>query len=439
VRRAGLLALAFLASLLGLQPVRAAGLEWGATVQGRVGYGSNPFLDQRGNAGTGLVGATVAPVLRWREPTAVTELSGSYNRNQYFSRYGNADDYTIDLRRNQQVSAKLSVNAHVGYFSSISGGLLSPYYDAGPAVTGPVGVDAGTIGGSLNTGAGGLGAVGGALGSGSVPSGFASGPVIINPGTVDRLAVGARQRRLSGDAGFNWQPTARDNIHASVLAERDTFTRFGGDYDYLSANAGYLRTLDARTSVGFDVTVGRVYSRAFPDSSSVQPSVTVQRRVGARWTLNAGVGAIIASQRGDGEIRRRTTVTPGFNASLCGEYPRASVCLSASRTAAPSGIGGLRRQTQFGVNGTFRLTERSRLIGAATYGISDSGNAVLINGVRYGNQRFALARLDYQRDLSRRISAGVGGSYQARSGAGLSDVHALAITFNLTARLGRLS
>lgn len=389
MRKGALLTLAPLAALLG-RPAHAASFEWSATLEGRIGYGSNPFLNRGGNGGTGLVGGTVAPVLRWRDPKSVTELSGSYNRDQYFSKYGHADDLAVDLRRTQQFSSKLSGNAHVGYYSQISG-LFSPYYNT----------------------------------------------VVTDPVAVDQLAVGTRQRRIAGDAGLQWQPTERDEFHVSGVAQRSDYSRFGGDFTYIGGTAGYLRTLDQRTKVGLDVTVGHIYSDAFPDSTTYQPSLEVQRTLSARWSLNAGVGVIVEEERFG--ARDRTSVSPGFNASLCGTYPRLSVCFTAARAVAPSGIGGLRRQTQFGVDGTYRLSERSRINGVATYGLSDSDEPVLVDGVRYGDQRYALARLAYQRDLSRRVAAGVSGNYQERSGGGLRDVHAVAITFNLTARLGRLT
>lgn len=386
MKKAGLLLLALLAVLFGAPPALAGTFEWGGTVEGRVGYGTNPYLNTGSDAGSGLVGLTIAPTLRWRDPTSTTELSGSYNRDQYFTRYDHADDYNVDLRRTQQISSKLTANAHAGYFSSISG-LLSPYYNT----------------------------------------------VVIDPGAVDQLAVGTRQNRVYGDAGFNWTPTARDSFRLSGVAEHDDFSHFGGDYSYVGATGGYLRTIDARTRVGFDLTVGKTYSHDFPDSSSVEPSLAVQRVLSAHWTFNGGIGAIIEHQAS------RTSVTPGFNASLCGTYPRLSVCLTGSRTAAVSGLGGLRRQTQVGVNVTYNLTEHSRVLAVGSFGISEADQRVVIDNVSYGNQRYALARVDYQRDLSRRLTAGVSGSYQRRTGAGLPNVHALAITFNLTARFGHLT
>lgn len=390
MRKSGQLFLALMAMLCGTAPASAGTFEWGTTVEGRIGYGTNPFLNFDNNKGSGLVGFTIAPTVRWREATSSTDLSGSYNRDQYFTRYRHADDFNVDLRHTQHLSDKLSANADVGYFSSISG-LSSSFYNR----------------------------------------------VVIDPGVVDQLAIGTRQRRVYGDAGLNWQPTSRDSFQLSGIAERNTFSRFGGDYSYLGLTGGYLRTIDARTRVGFNVSVGRTYSHDFPNSSTIQPSLVVQRTLDAHWTFNGGVGIIVQREKDIGGSR--TTVTPGFDVSLCSTYPRLSLCVTGSRQAAASGLGGLRRQTQIGANATYRLTEHRRIVGVASYGISQADRTVLIDNITYGNQRYALGRVDVQQDVSRRVTAGVSGSYQRRTGSGLPEVHALAITFNLTAKFGHLS
>ena len=382
--------LALLAVLCGGGPAFAGTFEWGTTLEGRAGYGTNPFLNFDTNKGSALVGFTIAPTLRWREATSTTELAGSYNRDQYFTRYDHTDDFNVDLRHTQQLSTKLSANGEVGYFSSISG-LSSSIYNR----------------------------------------------VVIDPGVVDQLAIGTRQRRIYGDAGLAWQPTSRDSFQLSAVGERNTFSRFGGDYSYLGLTGGYLHTIDARTRVGFNISVGRTYSHDFPDSTTIQPSLVLQRTLDAHWSFNGGVGIILQREQDIGGTR--TTVTPGFNASLCSTYPRLTFCVTGSRQAAASGLGGLRRQTQIGANATYHLTEHSRVLGVASYGISQADRNVIIDSISYGNQRYALARADYQQDLSRRLSAGVTGSYQRRTGSGLPNVHALAITFNLTAKFGHLS
>jgi hypothetical protein len=383
--------LLFAALLALLLPAAAqADVTWGGTAEARVGYGTNPFLYDNSNAGSGLIGFTLAPQVDWREPTATTVLSGSYNRDQYFSKYGHADDYGVDLRRTQQFSSKLSGTAHAGYFSSISG-LLSPFYNN----------------------------------------------IVSQPGTIDSLAVGARQKRVFGDVGLDYQPNARDAFSVTGVAEHDSYSRFfGGNYTYVGGTGSYSRAIDARTRVGVQLVGGESFSRAYPDTASIQPAATLQRKLSAHWTFKGSLGAIIELERTGG--RSRTRVTPGFSASLCDDHPRLSLCATASRQTAPSGLGGLRRETQFGVEGTYRLTERSRVTGSVVAGRSDTDDPVLVDRVAYGNQRYVFARVSYQRDLSRRLAAGASGFFQQRSGGGLRNIHALAITFNLTAKFGHL-
>ena len=367
-----------------------AEVTWGATAEARLGYGTNPFLSGAGDndAGSGLVGFTLAPHLDWAQPTGLTTLAASYNRDQYFSRYGSADDYGVDLRRRQRVTGRLTATADAGYFSSRSG-LLSTYYNG----------------------------------------------VITSPNLVDALAVGTRQRRTHGDLGLDWRPNARDDLQLSAFAEHDSFARIPrGDYTYYGATIGDSHAIDARTRVGAQLTVSRTQSAGFPDGTSFQPAATVQRTLGAHWTFNGSLGAIIQRQRVNG--RTRSDVTPGFSASFCHDGVHSHVCLTASRQTAPSGLGGLRRQTQFGVEGVYRLTEHSRLLASGAYGISDTAGTVLLDTISYGDQRYAFARLGYQRDLSARLAAGLNGFYQRRTGRGLPEVHSVAVTVSLTARFG---
>lgn len=374
-----------------VSPALADTVDLGATIDARIGYGSNPFLRNDQNEGSVLVGGTIAPVLTLRNSVATTELSGSYNRDQYLRRYGSTDDFNVDLRRTQQLNAKLSANAHVGYFSSISG-LLSPYYNS----------------------------------------------VVVDPGAVDQLAVGLRQRRVYGSAGLNWQPTARDSYFVVGNAEHDTYSGFGSSYDYYGATVGYTRQVNARTKLGVQLGIGKYESSNAPSSQSASPSITVERILSAHWTFKGSVGAIVERERF--MHRAHTSVSPGFSASFCATYPRLSICLTGDRSTASSGLGGLRRQTQFGVSGSYTLTARSRILFAGSYGISKTSDDVAVNNVgSLGSLRYALARLDYQRDLTRRVSAGVSGSYQSRAGAHFPGAHALAITFNLTAKLGHLT
>lgn len=381
-----------IAALLALlaPAIARADVTWGGTVEGRVGYGSNPYLYYDRAGGSGLVGFTLAPEVDWKQATATTVLSGAYNRDQYFTHYDHAEDYNVDLRRTQQFSSKLSGTAHAGYFSSISG-LLSPYYDT----------------------------------------------IVVQPTSVDSLAVGTREHRIYGDAGLQYTPNARDAFSVTGTVIRDDFQHFGGDYTYVGGTGSYSRAIDAKTRVGVELIGGQTYSKAFPDSSSVQPAATLERKLSAHWTFNGSLGAIIERERYAG--RNHTTVTPGFTAALCDKQSRLDLCLTASRQSAPSGIGGLRRETQFGASATYRLNERSRITASGAYGFSDADARILIDNVSYGDQRYAFARLNYQRDLSRRLSAGASGYYQSRSGSGLPNIHALAITFNLTARFGHIS
>ena len=369
-------------------PADADTLSWSATVEGRAGYATNPFLDFNRNAGSGVLGLTIAPSLTLRNSKAQTDLNGSFNYDKYTTNYGHDYDFTIDLRRRQQLSPEVSINGEVGYFSLISA-LTSPYYNA----------------------------------------------LIIDPGAVDQLAIGLRSRRVFGSAGITWTPSTRDQFSLSGNAEHDSFSRFGESYDYYGATGSYLRQIDGRTHLGVSLGLGHYNSSVAGSSTSVSPNLVVQRVLSARWNLNASVGAIVEDEHF--RSGSHTSVTPGFNIGLCGKYTRWDVCFSGSRQTASSGLGGLRRQTQLGANGSYRLNEHSRVLGEASYGFSKQDDRLQQEFFATGTLRYASARLAYQRDLGRRFSVGGSGTYQNRSGGNIPDAHSYSATVNLTAHLGR--
>ena len=382
MRRLGGAALA----LLSVAPAIGAPMDFGGTAEVRAGYGTNPFLVSGQNGGSGLVGFTLSPVLTRRAETSTTSLGVTYNRDQYFRRYDHADDFLVDLNRTQQLSTKLSATAHAGYSSSISA-FISPTFDN----------------------------------------------IVVDPTVIDQLALGQRRKRIEGDAGLSWQPTARDTFTLGVNAEKDSYGgRTAIDYYYYGANGSYSRAISSHTRIGVQLAASKVDQKGFRDSISYSPSFLLTQEINQHWTFNGSIGGII-----DREHRTTggtdTTTSLGFSGSLCGTYPRLNTCITASRQSAPSGIGGLRRQTQIGVTADYQLTEHSRLSGAASYGVSTEASPAI-----FPRQHFTLARIDYDRDLTRRISAGAGATYQSNTGGSLYGGHSVTVTAHLRAKFGRL-
>ena len=372
----------FLATaLLGITTAaNAAPVEFGMSIQGRAGYGSNPHLVQDDNPGSLLVGIRLAPQIRTRTETSTTSLSGYYDYTHYTRRYGHSDSLGIDARHEQQFSPTLSGNVHAGYVDSFN------------ALFGPL--DA-----------------------------------------IDEVTIGQRQRVVSGDAGLSYQPNARDTWDISGYGSSAFYPNADqrlSDYTNYGGGLGYSRVLNGSTSIGARFGIGRYDSRFFADTTSYQPSLTIKQRLSATWALDAHVGMILQRSAFAGTHFSSNSV--GFGANLCRTAPRSTLCFEASRDTSPSGLGGLRTELRGTASIDYKLTDRSSIRASATYGRSDSSGFS-----QAANQDFGVVRGEYNYRLTERISIGGSLDYRLQKIEGFRNAHAVAGAVNVTTQIGRMN
>lgn len=406
------------AALCGLasMPALAQPFLFSGVVQGGLGYATNPFLAENENSGAAFASIGISPVLSRSTTRTNTMIGGSYYREEYLSgRFGDSESASAFVSHDAQLSERLRASGRVSYITStnplIGGTAVGIPVIGVPSVGGDV-VGDGVVGG---------GVIGGGLGTG------------FDPILSDPLTIGQRTRTLTGDASLNWQPTARDSFGIGVNATRSTYSGFGiaRDYNLYGGSLSYSRGIDARTQVGVQVVAQQVDSDGFPDTRSLQPALTLSRRLNANWQLSGNVGAVIQHVNGGG-----TSTSLGFGASLCGNYIRRSGCVTVDRRSSASGIGGLRRDLNIGLNAAYELTEHSRLRAYGSYTQSDSLRQTgLLSG---GDIDVIQARLDYERDLTRRLSIGGGGRYQNRKFSGRPTADSFGASVTLSAKIGRL-
>lgn len=349
-------------------------------VEGRLGYGTNPFLRTQTGLGAGIGGFSLAPTLTRTTSQASTTLSGVYDRDQYFRTYGHTQTVTVDLRHVAQVRSNLSITLQASY-----GRTNNPLISS-----------------------------------------------ILDPGLFDNLTIGQETQRISGEAQVQWQATKNDAINYGINYEHSSFSRssFAGGFDLLGANFGYLRTLGPRTKLGVRVSASRYESDINPGSHSVQPALALQQTLSPIWKFDGDIGVIFQNVSGPAGGSSKGL---GFHASLCGTYPRVNVCLTGQRQTTASGFGGLRTTTEASLTVITKLSERSTITGEASYDLSNSQRLALLREAEVFQ-----ARLDYQRDLTQRLSAGVTGRYQSRDLGGIGAAHAVSGTVNVRVKIGRL-
>lgn len=372
-------------------PAMAQQIQFSAILQGNLGYGTNPFVRGGVTQGSGFAQGSFAPSLVYQTARSTTTLEGTYNRSQYFTLFGHTDSALASLKRVDLVTAHLT--------STLSGSFTST-----------------------------------------------NNATITDPAAIDNepLNIGRRTYHTIGAYQLQWQASAKDQFVYGAQIEHSSygngnksgFTRLAASsYTQYAVNGGYSHAIDARTTVGAQVALSTVRSKLYPDSRTVQPSLTAKRQFSAIWEIDGHVGVVL--QHVSGPFARSTTAI-GYGVNLCGTYPRSHLCVSAQHQTSPSGYGALRTNSSVNLDFTHDLTEHSHIVISASYYKTSSDKALLGPAGIAANARALLASEQYDRDLTQRLSAGFGATYQWRDSGISGSGHAVSASVHLKAKLGRL-
>ncbi len=226
--------------------------------------------------------------------------------------------------------------------------------------------------------------------------------------TLSANASYSHSARLSstvGVSGNHFQSLSNPVSDDRVIGQRGLFrsTSVGG-------NAGINYKLSPETSVGVNSTVRRNYS-SFRDSTSVNTSASVNRRVGRRWSVNAGAGVGTVSGENPYDSvtlgpssRRTSTWIVNGGANYSGRHHNFGI--HGSRSAGDAVGLGARVSHQAGVNWNWgRPGSPWGLHGQASW------YQMSIQGIP-GNAQGGFGGLGLVRRLTRETSFQVDYSYQ---------------------------
>ncbi len=365
----------------------AASTIFGGSATLRAGYGKNPNFDSSRDGSSGVVGGNLTATLSRITGKGQTSLTGAADVTQSGGGLGRAENYSVRLGQTEQVNPKLSLSGGVGYQDTTN---PSANYSTSSRDLVPIG---------------------------------------------DVLTIGTHTRQVNGDINAGYQLDSKDLIQIGATAVRTTYSSANASaYTQFGGTIGYLRNVSATTRIGVQGSALRVHSGQFDSSSSYSAGLVLTQQFGPRWTFQGGLSGLVQSAFGG------TFKTIGFNASMCGDYTRITVCALASRSSAASGIGGLRIDTQGGVRVNYKLGPRSSLDLSGTYDVSAAKDVAL------PTQRYIDAAMTYGRTITPRLSAGLSARYQRRtfSAVGLlprndSRTTSYVATGNITYFFGRRS
>lgn len=371
-------------------PATAQSVQFSAVAQSEIGYTTNPFLVAGVTKGTVFASALIAPRLFYQTARSTTTLDGRYRREAYLNDFGHSDSGTIELVRTDQLNQYLGSTLTASYETSNRATIGDP-----------------------------------------------------NQIVVDPLNIGRRTKTIMGSYGLQWQASARDQITYGAQVSHLSYgsSQAGGiggiasNYTQYGLNAAYTHSLDARSSIGAQVTLSTVRSQLYPNSRTVQPALTAKRQLTAVWEIDGHVGMVFS--RIEGPFAKSTT-SLGIGVDLCGEYPRTHVCLKFNRDTQPSGYGPLRTASTIEGDITHRLDEHSRISVNAEFVRDSAASFTIIGSQLLRNTKLFQGSADYDRDLTQRVSAGFGGRYQWRSLSGYPDARSYTGTIHVKAKLGRI-
>ena len=371
-------------------PAVAQPVQFSAVAGSEIGYGTNPFLAPGLTEGSIFASASIQPRFFYQTARSTTALQGSYTRETYLHDFGYTDSGSIGLVRTDQLSQYLGTTLTASFLTSNRDTISDP-----------------------------------------------------NQVIADPLNIGRRTRTLAGSYQLQWQATARDQITYGTQISHLSYGKsqtpglgaLPSNYTQYGANAGYNHVVDARTTVGAQISVSAVHSQLYPDSRTIQPALTAKRQLTAVWELDGHIGMVFS--RVEGPFARSST-SLGLGVNLCGTYPLTRLCLKMTRDTQPSGYGPLRTTTSIAADVTRSLDEHSRVSLTAQYERNSSGSFTTPTAQTLRNARTLLANADYDRDITQRISAGFGGKYEWRAISTLPAARSYTATIHVKAKLGRM-
>ncbi|MBL9068889.1 MAG: hypothetical protein JNM03_02730 [Sphingopyxis sp.] len=327
-------------------PVAAFAQQPEVTVDVSVGgsVSTNPFLyADKGTAAAGNVG--VRPLILWQDEVGQTAIEGDLRLAQYTNRYGTDLSGRIGVSSNRRLDEKTTLSLSSSY-QSLRSAIQNNFLLAGQDPLNP-----------------------------------SNDPIPVIP-PVDTTIAGIRSRTqaASGSVGVAHVIDEVSSINAGVsLGASFVNDDIGFDYRNLSGHIGYERRFSERFALTATVQGGTVnyLGRGTGDSRIFTPQLGIRQQLTSRLIFVAGAGvSYVLTDVGTGKDAKRTSFSG--NVGLCDRGQDQTFCLSASRSAQPTALGGVSSVTAVAANFDVVLSQKDRVSFAARYGRTDqNGNSGL--------------------------------------------------------------
>ena len=362
---------------------------------------SNPFLQTGGDSS--LSGTLqVDPKVYWADETSSVVLDASLRATQYLRRYGTDISGSVAVLATKQLDTRTSLTASAGLLSSRS--TLKDFF---------------------------LGSLGTPLDPIEFPE--------ANFNDVTFAGRRARVETLNASVGLDRVLGEEDSISFNAAT---SYSRFSGpdQFDYRTGSLGarYQRRLSERTSIsaGAMGTIADYIGTKNGDARIISPQIGIENKINERVSWTANLGASVASIDNPLGVSRTKTYFTGA-VSICDRGVESALCGSASRSAEPTSLGGIRAVTNLAVVFDKKLSSKDRVILSGRYGQTSQSSSPLIRSGQPNSQLYGVSGT-YSKDIGERLAFVVTPSYTKVVERRFRDEANYAVTVGVRLRLGKL-
>ena len=362
---------------------------------------SNPFFETNGES---AISATlqIDPKVYWEDEKTNVVVDASLRMTQYLQNYGNDIGGRVGVLANRQLSTRTSLNASAGFQSSRS--RVQDFFV-----------------GSLNA---------------------PLDPVEFPDVTfTDVTVAGRRTRTQTLDASLGLDHVLSEDQSVGVFGGT-SYSRFSAsdqsDFRTASLGARYRLQYSERTSItaGITASTADYIGTNNGDARILNPQVGIENKINERVSFTANLGVALASVDDMFKVSTNKTYLTGA-VSICDRGVISALCGSASRTAGPTALGGIRAVTNFALVFDKQLSRKDRIILSGRYGqTSESSSPLAVSGSR--NSQLYGVTGTYAKDIGERLSFVVTPSFSKIVERRVRDEANYAITVGIRLRLGKL-
>lgn len=260
-----------------------------------LGYSTNPEL-RFGGDGSAFGRISAFGFHGWGSERSNSSISAYVENSTYFKRYGNKQLFYLNAANSTRVSEKVNVYGNVGISGDFGAQLSSRFF----------GIPADAV--SVDP---------------RIPD---TSTIIVTP---DLVAISQKQYRINGSAGISYILSPRDDLSATVGAQR-VFFRGGDtsllDYYQYDASAAWRRRLNERAGVGIRVLVNRTDYTLDRSITSFGPQLTADLLLSENLQAAGAIGFVRTHRDFGPAGAERDSTDLAFDGSLCRtlEYERFS-------------------------------------------------------------------------------------------------------------------